>query len=77
MPPTPSGQNEYSKYMEQSYRQAVPQRSGRERKKEATENFLSRAQFDHEDGGSTFLFKDSNTAHFQGQDQQQHLKISN
>lgn len=41
MPPASSGQSEYSEYMVQSYRQAVPQHAGRERRKEATENFLA------------------------------------
>lgn len=41
MPPTSSGESEYSEYMVQSYRQAVPQHSGRERGKEATENCLA------------------------------------
>jgi len=60
MPPTSSGQSEYSEYMVQSYRQAVPQQGGRERRKELPYS----AQFDHADTGSMFLYKDSNTTHF-------------
>jgi len=41
MPPTSSGESEYSEYMVQSFRQAVPQHSGGQRGKEATENCLA------------------------------------
>jgi hypothetical protein len=41
MSSTSSSQSEHSEYMVQSCRQAVPQHGGRERRKEATENFLA------------------------------------
>jgi len=40
LPPTSSGQSEYYEYIAQLHRHAVPQHGGRERREEATENFL-------------------------------------